>query len=95
MCVDYTDLNRACPKDVYPLPNIDKLVNNSSGYKLFHSWTPILGTIRYPWLKTTKKNRFHDQIGELLLPCNALRMKKQGCHLSTNDEQGIQQRTSR
>jgi hypothetical protein len=34
MCVDYTDLNRACPKDAYPLPNIDKLVDNSSGYKL-------------------------------------------------------------
>ncbi|XP_074376923.1 uncharacterized protein LOC141718437 [Apium graveolens] len=23
MCVDYTDLNKACPKDHYPLPNID------------------------------------------------------------------------
>jgi hypothetical protein len=34
MCVDYTDLHRACPKDAYPLPNIDKLVDNSSGYKL-------------------------------------------------------------
>jgi len=34
MCVDYTDLNRACPKDAYPLPNIDKLVDNSSDYKL-------------------------------------------------------------
>ena len=33
MCVDYTDLNKACPKDAYPLPNIDKLVDNSSGYK--------------------------------------------------------------
>ncbi|GAU10320.1 hypothetical protein TSUD_422670, partial [Trifolium subterraneum] len=33
-CVDYTDLNRACPKDAYPLPNIDKLVDNSSGFKL-------------------------------------------------------------
>jgi len=33
MCVDYIDLNRACPKDAYPLPNIDKLVDNSSGYK--------------------------------------------------------------
>ncbi|GAU47897.1 hypothetical protein TSUD_25120 [Trifolium subterraneum] len=28
MCVDYTDLNRACSKDAYPLPNIDKLVHN-------------------------------------------------------------------
>ncbi|CAJ2637946.1 unnamed protein product [Trifolium pratense] len=34
MCVDYTDLNRACPKDAYPLPNIDKLVDNSSGFKI-------------------------------------------------------------
>ena len=23
MCVDYTDLNKACPKDSYPLPTID------------------------------------------------------------------------
>jgi len=23
MCVDYTNLNKACPKDSYPLPNID------------------------------------------------------------------------
>jgi len=34
MCVDYTNLNRACPEDAYPLFNIDKLVYNSSGYKL-------------------------------------------------------------
>jgi acyl-CoA-binding protein len=34
VCVNYTNLNRACPKDSYPLPNIDKLVDNSAGYKL-------------------------------------------------------------
>ncbi|GAU32556.1 hypothetical protein TSUD_218140 [Trifolium subterraneum] len=34
MCVDYTDLNRACLKDAYPLPCIDRLVDNSSGFKL-------------------------------------------------------------
>jgi hypothetical protein len=43
MCVDYTDLNRACPKDAYHLPNIHKLVDNSSGSKLLsfmdaYSW---------------------------------------------------------
>ena len=27
MCVDFTDLNRACPKDSYPLPRIDILVD--------------------------------------------------------------------
>nr|KYP55843.1 Retrovirus-related Pol polyprotein from transposon opus [Cajanus cajan] len=25
MCADYTNLNKACPKDAYPLPNIDRL----------------------------------------------------------------------
>ncbi|XP_020966315.1 uncharacterized protein LOC110266289 [Arachis ipaensis] len=33
MCVDFTNLNKACPKDAYPLPCIDKLVDNASGYK--------------------------------------------------------------
>ena len=34
MCVDYTDLNRACLKDAFPLPNIDMLVDNSFCYKI-------------------------------------------------------------
>ena len=28
MCVDFTDLNKACPKDSYPLPRIDTLVDS-------------------------------------------------------------------
>ncbi|XP_074355917.1 uncharacterized protein LOC141695578 [Apium graveolens] len=32
MCVDYTDLNNACPKDPYPLPNIDQLIDATSGH---------------------------------------------------------------
>ena len=27
MCIDFTDLNKACPKDEYPLPRIDSLVD--------------------------------------------------------------------
>jgi hypothetical protein len=33
MCVDFTDLNKACPKDPYPLPSIDRLIDGASGYK--------------------------------------------------------------
>ncbi|XP_016205400.1 uncharacterized protein LOC107645794 [Arachis ipaensis] len=33
MCVNFTDLNKACPKDAYPLPCIDKLVDSASGFK--------------------------------------------------------------
>ncbi|XP_068487012.1 uncharacterized protein [Phaseolus vulgaris] len=31
MCVVFTDLNKACPNDSYPLPSIDALVDNASG----------------------------------------------------------------
>ena len=26
VCIDFTDLNKSCPKDLFPLPHIDKLV---------------------------------------------------------------------
>ncbi|KAA3481189.1 reverse transcriptase [Gossypium australe] len=35
MYVDYRDLNKASPKDNFPLPHIDTLVDNTVGYSLF------------------------------------------------------------
>nr|GEU61688.1 reverse transcriptase domain-containing protein [Tanacetum cinerariifolium] len=32
MCVDFTDLNKACPQDYYPLPEIDWKVESICGY---------------------------------------------------------------
>ena len=29
VCVDFTDLNRACPKDPFPMPKIDQLVDST------------------------------------------------------------------
>jgi hypothetical protein len=34
MCVDFTDLNKAYPKDSFPLPRIDLLVDSTSGHQL-------------------------------------------------------------
>src|SRR5213596_1819442 len=34
MCVDYTDLNKACPKDPFGLPRIDQIVDYTVGYEL-------------------------------------------------------------
>jgi len=31
MCVNNTNLNKACPKDTYPLSNIDRLVDGATG----------------------------------------------------------------
>ncbi|CAL2252519.1 unnamed protein product [Prunus armeniaca] len=34
MCVDCTNLNRACPNDSFPLPLIDQLVDATAGHAL-------------------------------------------------------------
>ena len=33
-CIDFTNLNKACPKDSFPLPRIDQLVDVMTGHKL-------------------------------------------------------------
>ena len=35
-CVDFTDLNKACPKDSSPLPRINQLVDATSGNLLLN-----------------------------------------------------------
>lgn len=38
MCVDYRDLNKASPKDDFPLPHIDILVDNTARNVIVHGW---------------------------------------------------------
>ena len=33
VCVDFTDLNTACPKDSFPMPKIDQLVDLAAGHE--------------------------------------------------------------
>ncbi|KAJ7942874.1 Retrovirus-related Pol polyprotein from transposon 17.6 [Quillaja saponaria] len=43
MCVDFTNLNEACPKDSFPLPRIDRLVDSSSGNELLSFMDAYVG----------------------------------------------------
>ena len=43
MCVDFTDLNRACPKDSYPFPRIDTLVDSTIRHELLSFMDAFLG----------------------------------------------------
>jgi hypothetical protein len=43
MCIDYTSLNKACPKDEYPLPRICQIVDSTTSYELLSFMDAYLG----------------------------------------------------
>ena len=43
MCVDFIDLNKVCPKDSYPLPRIDQLVDSTAGHRLLSFMDAFFG----------------------------------------------------
>nr|GEV36193.1 hypothetical protein [Tanacetum cinerariifolium] len=57
MCVDFTDLNKACPHDCYPLLEIDWKVKSLCGYpfKCFFELTKAI--TRYSWQRQMKRKR--------------------------------------
>jgi hypothetical protein len=34
-CMDFRNLNKACPKDEFPLPNMDLLIDSAAGHAMF------------------------------------------------------------
>ena len=48
MCVDFTDLNKACPKDSFPLPKIDQLVDSTAGHGLLSFMDAFSGYNQIP-----------------------------------------------
>jgi hypothetical protein len=43
MCVDYMSLNKACPKDMFPLPCIDQVVDLTTRCELLSFLNAYLG----------------------------------------------------
>jgi len=43
MCIDYKDLNKACPKDSFPLPNIDRMIDATTGHKILNFFDAYSG----------------------------------------------------
>ena len=46
MCMDFTNLNKACPKDSYPLPRVDILVDSTARHQLLSFIDVFLGYIQ-------------------------------------------------
>lgn len=47
VCIEFRDLNVAFPKDDFPLPNIDTLVENPTGYEMLSLMDGFLVIIRF------------------------------------------------
>ena len=54
MCVDFTNLNRARPKDSYPLPRIDTLVDSTARHELLSFIDAFSG---YNQIKMNEENQ--------------------------------------
>ena len=90
MCVDYTDLNDACPKDSFHLPRIDQIVDASAGHDMLSFLDPFSGYHQIPmYLSDTEKTCFHHPPWALLLQRNALRVKECRSHLSAIGNQDV------
>ena len=59
VCVDFTDLNRACPKDPFPLPRIDRLVDATVGHTRMSFLDAFQGYHQIPFaLEVQEKTAF-------------------------------------
>nr|CAE02225.2 OSJNBb0015C06.3 [Oryza sativa Japonica Group] len=63
MCVDYTDLNKSCPKDPFGLPRIDQIGRNVEAY------------VDDVVVKTKQKNNLIADLKETFASIRAFRMK--------------------
>ena len=55
MCVDYMDLNDACPKDSFPLPCIDQIVDASAGHGMLSFLDAFSGYYHIPMYPSDKE----------------------------------------
>ena len=55
LCIDFIDVNRACPKDSFPLPRINLIVDATAGHELSILWMLSPATTRSAWIQMTKK----------------------------------------
>lgn len=73
--VDYMDLNKACPKDRYPVPRIDALVDSTFGYEFLNFMDAFS---KYHQIKMKLQDQIHTSSsrGHLLLQCNVFRLEE-------------------
>src|SRR3954471_22036386 len=82
MCVDYTRLNKACPKDPFALPRIDQFINSTAGLELLCFLDAYSG---YHQIKMRKSDQlatsFTTPYGTFFYVMMPFGLKKRRCYL--------------
>ena len=64
VCVDFTDLNKTCPKDPFPMPKIDQLVDATVGHPQMSFLDAFQGYHQIPLaLDDQEKTAFVTHVG--------------------------------
>ena len=78
-CVDFCNLNEACPKDEFPLPNIDLLVDSAAGSSMFSFMDGYSGYNQiYMATKDAEKTVFRTTIGNFYYTVMPFGLKNAG-----------------
>ncbi|GJX78693.1 zinc finger, CCHC-type containing protein [Tanacetum coccineum] len=80
--VDFTDINKACPKDCYPLLEIDWKVESLSGFRLKCFLNAYQGYHQIQMAEEDKDKTILRRRRDILLPKNAFRLEKCQSHVS-------------
>ena len=90
MCVDFMDLNKACPKDSFSLPRIDQLVDSTKGHKLLTFLDAFSG---YNQIKMAEEDQektvFVMSQGLYYYKVNALRTEERKSNLLEVSKQNV------
>jgi hypothetical protein len=75
MCIDYTSLNKACPKDPFPLLRVDQIMDSTSGYDLLCFLGAYSGFHQIPMSREDDEHTTFIMASFVMFPClTVLRM---------------------
>ena len=71
-CVDFWNLNKACPKDEFPLPNIDMLIDSTARHAMFSFMDGFSSYNQIKMLSKDSQDSLPNSYWQLLLHRHAL-----------------------
>jgi hypothetical protein len=74
MCIDFTDLNKATPKDNYPFPRMDQVVDSAASAAVMSLLDCFLAIISVGWRRKTRKKPVSSHLSKLSVSCEYWRV---------------------